>query len=106
MAGTASPLGAGKARTFLPRNSVADAARPCGFPRGEGSHKSVLITAALVAAVAGPSFAKQVRISVTRGANGVPVPCGEDRLNTCHNRWHPDIPDAAEANPGDTVIFE
>ena len=68
--------------------------------------KSILITAALVAAVAGPSFAaKTVRIPVTR-KDKVPVPCGEDPLRTCHNRWHPDIPAAAEANPGDTVIFE
>src|SRR6266851_1367431 len=73
---------------------------------GRGAMKSILITAALVAAAAGPSFAKQVRIPVTRGAGGVPVPCGEDPLRTCHNRWHPDIPAAAEANPGDTVIFE
>ena len=68
--------------------------------------KSVLITAALVAAVAAPSAAKTVRIRVTRDRDGVPVPCGEDPLRTCHNRWHPDIPAAAEASPGDTVIFE
>ncbi len=68
--------------------------------------KSVLITAALVAAAAGPSFAKTVRIPVARGAGGVPVPCGEDPLRTCHNRWHPDIPEVAQAEPGDTVIFE
>jgi formamidase len=68
--------------------------------------KSVLIMAAVVAAAAGPSFAKTVRISVSRGAGGVPVPCGEDPMNTCHNRWHPYIPAAAQAEPGDTVIFE
>jgi len=48
--------------------------------------KSILITAALVAAAAGPSFAKQVRIPVTRDRDKVPVPCGEDPLRTCHNR--------------------
>ena len=68
--------------------------------------KSVLIAAALIAGAAAPSFAKTVRIPVSRGAGGVPVPCGEDPLRTCHNRWHPEIPDAAEADPGDTVIFE
>jgi formamidase len=61
---------------------------------------------ALIAAAAAPSFAKTVRIPVTRGAGGVPVPCGEDPLRTCHNRWHPDIPEAAVASGGDTVIFE
>jgi formamidase len=68
--------------------------------------KRILWTAALCAAVAAPSFAKTVRIPVSRGAGGVPVPCGEDPLRTCHNRWHPDIPEVAEAHPGDTVIFE
>jgi formamidase len=68
--------------------------------------KSVLIsTAALLVAAAGPSFAKQVRIPITY-LNKVPVPCADDPLRTCHNRWHPDIPEAAEADPGDTVIFE
>jgi formamidase len=68
--------------------------------------KSVLITVALAAAAAWPSSANTVRIPVTKGAGGVPVPCAEDPLRTCHNRWHPDIPDAADASPGDTVIFE
>src|SRR6267143_4900297 len=67
--------------------------------------KTVWIMAALVAAVAGPSFAKQIRIPITR-MNTVPVPCGEDPVRTCHNRWHPNIPAVAEADPGDTVIFE
>ncbi|TMA26604.1 MAG: formamidase [Deltaproteobacteria bacterium] len=67
--------------------------------------KSLLITAAALLAAAGPSFAKQVRIPITY-ANDVPVPCADDRLRTCHNRWHPDIPAAAEVNSGDTVIFE
>src|SRR5438067_12382848 len=77
-------------------------------PRARGkTMKRLLITAALAAAAAAwPSSAKTVRIPVTRGAGGVPVPCAEDPLRTCHNRWHPDIPDPAEANPGDTVIFE
>jgi formamidase len=68
--------------------------------------KWILWAAALCAAAAAPSFAKTIRIPVTRGAGGVPVPCGEDPLRTCHNRWHPDIPEVAEAHPGDTVIFE
>src|SRR5438477_10634255 len=76
-------------------------------PRARGkTMKRLLITAALAAAAAWPSFATPVRIPVSRGAGGVPVPCGEDPLRTCHNRWHPEIPDAAEADPGDTVIFE
>src|SRR5438874_13003322 len=76
-------------------------------PRARGkTMKRLLITAALAAAAALPSSAKTVRIPVSRGAGGVPVPCGEDPLRTCHNRWHPEIPDAAEADPGDTVIFE
>ena len=69
--------------------------------------KSVsIVTLALLTAAASPSFAKKVRIPITRGAENVPVPCGEDRLRTCHNRWHPDIDAVAEADPGDTVIFE
>ena len=68
--------------------------------------KSVLLTAALVAAATAPAFAKTVRIPVTRGAGGVPIPCAEDPLGTCHNRWHPDIPEVAQASAGDTVIFE
>src|SRR5438309_9688781 len=77
-------------------------------PRARGkTMKRLLITAALAAAAAAlPSSATTVRIPVSRGAGGVPVPCGEDPLRTCHNRWHPDIPEAAEANAGDTVIFE
>lgn len=67
--------------------------------------KFLSTTAALLAAAAGPSFAKQVRIPITY-VNNVPVPCAEDPLRTCHNRWHPDIPEAAEADPGDTVVFE
>src|SRR5437588_254593 len=100
MARTASPRGRPRRRYFSRESSIADAAGP-RHPRAEGeSMKSVLITAALIAAAAGPSFGKTVRIPVTRGAGGVPVPCGEDPLRTCHNRWHPDIPEAAEASAG------
>jgi formamidase len=69
--------------------------------------KTATFTASvLVALSSAPSvIAKQVRIPVTRVAN-VPVPCAKEPLKTCHNRWHPDIPSAASANPGDTVVFE
>src|SRR5882724_5775524 len=91
---------------FLPEHSRVDTARPRNLAREGRPMKSVLIAAALIAGAAAPSFAKTVRIAVSRGAGGVPVPCGEDPLRTCHNRWHPEIPDAAEADLGDTVIFE
>src|SRR5215470_19171555 len=58
----------------------------------------------LIAAVPG-TLAKTVHIPITR-MNNVPVPCGEDPLRTCHNRWHPNIPAVAAADPGDIVIFE
>jgi formamidase len=61
--------------------------------------------AALVAASSEPSFAKQVRIPITRKGT-VPVPCAQEPLGTCHNRWHPAIKSAASANAGDTVVFE
>jgi formamidase len=70
--------------------------------------KRVLFTTAatiVVLTAAQPSFARTVRLAVTRVGN-VPVPCAEERLGTCHNRWHPAIRPAATANPGDTVIFE
>jgi formamidase len=69
--------------------------------------KRIIFTfAALLAALAWPSLAKSpVRLPVTRIDN-VPVPCADEPLRTCHNRWHPDIPPAASADPGDTVIFE
>jgi formamidase len=67
--------------------------------------KIVVFAAAALVAAASPSFAKQVRIPVTRIAN-VPVPCADEPLGTCHNRWHPAIPSAATADPGDTVVFE
>jgi formamidase len=63
-----------------------------------------LVIAVLLLA-AFPAAAKQVRIPITRIGN-VPVKCADDPLHTCHNRWHPNIPAAAEAHPGDTVIFE
>src|SRR5947207_13520710 len=77
-------------------------------PRARGkTMKRLLITAALAAAAAAwPSSAKTVRIPVSRGAGGVPVPCGEDPLRTCHNLSHPEIADAAAADPSDTVIVE
>jgi formamidase len=65
----------------------------------------VFITGALIAAVSGPSFAKQVRLPITR-IGTVPVPCAEEQHGTCHNRWHWEIPPAAAANPGDIVVFE
>ncbi len=55
-------------------------------------------------ALAESATAKVVRIPVTRDANGVPVPCALDP--NCHNRFHPDLPPVANADPGDTVIFE
>jgi formamidase len=45
-----------------------------------------------------------VLLSVIRGADGRPVPCGEDPV--CHNRIHSGIPPTAFANPGDVVVFE
>src|SRR5215470_20302328 len=69
--------------------------------------KKVLFTtaAAIVLTAAQPSFASRITIPITRVRN-VPVPCAEERLGTCHNRWHPAIRPAAFANPGDTVVFE
>jgi formamidase len=65
----------------------------------------IFILPALLAALAWPSLARTVRLPVTRIDN-VPVPCADEPLRTCHNRWHPDIPPAASADPGDTVVFE
>src|SRR5262249_35711973 len=70
--------------------------------------KRVLFTTAaaiVVLTAVQPSFASTVRLRVTR-AGTVPVRCAEERLGTCHNRWHPAIRPAATADPGDTVIFE
>ncbi|MGZ6124563.1 MAG: acetamidase/formamidase family protein, partial [Myxococcales bacterium] len=67
--------------------------------------RSILTAAALLLAMAWPAFAKTVHLRITR-AGTVPVPCADEPLGTCHNRWHPDIAAAASANPGDTVVFE
>ena len=61
--------------------------------------------AALLLALPRPTPAKPVRISITRSGT-VPVPCVDEPLHTCHNRWNPLIPPVATANPGDTVVFE
>jgi formamidase len=66
---------------------------------------AAFIASVLAAAWAAPSLAKQVKIPITR-VNNVPVPCAQEPLGTCHNRWHPLIKSAATANPGDTVVFE
>src|SRR6266404_1392271 len=106
MGRSASP-GADTAKNLFSPNTPASTPPGRAISRGKGDPmKSVLIAAALIAGAVAPSFAKTVRIPVSRGAGGVPVPCDEDPLRTCHNRWHPEIPDAAEADPGDTVIFE
>ena len=68
-------------------------------------NRIIPVAAALLAAASWPVSAKTVRIPVTRVDN-VPVPCADEPLRTCHNRWHPAIPAAASANPGDTVVFE
>src|SRR5712664_2923945 len=105
MARTASPWGrAGEDLSPADLPSLTPPGRAASRT-GRGAMRTVLITAALVAAVAGPSCAKEVRIPITR-KDKVPAPCGEDPLRTCHNRWNPDIPAAAEADAGDTVIFE
>ncbi len=72
-----------------------------------GSWKRKALALALVAAwfaLAETATAKVVRITVIRDASGVPVPCIGDP--NCHNRFHPDIPPVANADPGDTAIFE
>ena len=66
---------------------------------------AAFLAAALLAAVAGPSFAKNLRIPITR-INRVPVKCADEPLGTCHNRWHPGIDSVMDANPGDIVTFE
>lgn len=49
--------------------------------------------------------AKTVFVPITL-VGGVPVPCTDEPLGTCHNRWHPAIPPVAFADPGDTIIFQ
>ncbi|GAC1539856.1 MAG: acetamidase/formamidase family protein [Myxococcales bacterium] len=66
--------------------------------------KNACIAATLLAVAAGPSFAKHRTIPITR-INDVPVKCAEEPLQTCHNRWHPQIPSAMDADPGDVVTF-
>ncbi|HZP92682.1 MAG TPA: acetamidase/formamidase family protein [Burkholderiales bacterium] len=63
------------------------------------------VLAASTLAGAGAAAADTIYLPITR-VNEWPVPCAEEKLGTCHNRWHPDIKPAATANPGDTVIFE
>lgn len=64
-----------------------------------------LASAALLLAVPLQPSAKPVLIPITRSGT-VPVPCAQEPLQTCHNRWSPAIPPAATAKVGDTVIFE
>lgn len=65
--------------------------------------QAVILLAAWLA-VGDTAVAKIVRIPIIRDANGVPVPCVLDP--NCHNRFHPAIPPVADADPGDTVVFE
>src|SRR5690349_17890047 len=76
-------------------------------PRGRGRamNRFICTMVLMLLAAVPPTLAKTVRIPITR-MNTVPVPCGEDPLRTCHNRWHPNIPAVASADPGDIVIFE
>ena len=64
-----------------------------------------VILAVLLAAAPALANNKTVRLPITR-VDTVPVPCADEPLGTCHNRWHPDIPPAASADPGDLVVFE
>ncbi len=67
----------------------------------------LLLAAASAALLAAPRAgdANTVRIAITRSGT-VPVPCIDEPLHTCHNRWHPAIRPVATAVPGDTVVFE
>jgi formamidase len=69
--------------------------------------KHAIVVAAAVSLLAAPrpTHAKTVHLAVTRSGN-VPVPCAQEPLGTCHNRWNPEIPPVAHADPGDTVVFE
>ncbi|HEX7125757.1 MAG TPA: acetamidase/formamidase family protein [Thermodesulfobacteriota bacterium] len=58
-----------------------------------------------VLAAGGAAAAKTVTVPITFDGE-VPVRCAVEPLGTCHNRWHPDIPAVAEADPGDTVVFQ
>src|SRR5712692_11810400 len=67
----------------------AGTSSPAQLQAGGDPMKTAAFTASvLVAVFSAPSLAKQVRIPVTRVAN-VPVPCAQEPLGTCHNRWHP-----------------
>lgn len=70
--------------------------------------KRIILTAVaalLVLGAAGLAAAETVYLPVTR-SGPAPVKCAEEKLGTCHNRWHWEIKPAAYANPGDTAIFE
>jgi formamidase len=68
-------------------------------------HPSLALLVVLTLSVPQLVQAESVRLNVTRAGN-VPVKCADERLGTCHNRWHPAIPAAAVANDGDIAIFE
>jgi formamidase len=63
------------------------------------------LLAASTLGLAGLAAADTIYLPITRVGEW-PVPCANETLGTCHNRWHPDIKPAATANQGDTVIFE
>ncbi len=63
------------------------------------------VAALLVLGAAVLAAAETVYLPVTK-SGAAPLKCAEERLGTCHNRWHWEITPAAHANPGDTVIFE
>src|SRR5437899_12252693 len=72
------------------------------------SPRRLLLAAALAAALAGApdlASAKTILVPVTL-VGGVPVPCGAERLGTCHNRWHFALHPVATAEPGDTLVFQ
>ena len=72
------------------------------------SPRRLLLAAALAAALAGVpdlASAKTILVPVTL-VGGVPVPCGAERLGTCHNRWHFALHPVATAEPGDTLVFQ
>src|SRR5437667_112294 len=72
------------------------------------SPRRLLLAAALAAALAGApdlASAKTILVPVTL-VGGVPLPCGAERLGTCHNRWHFALHPVATAEPGDTLVFQ
>lgn len=66
---------------------------------------AVVVLAVALLAVAVPAAAKTVVVPIEY-EGVVPVRCADDANGTCHNRWHPAIPPAARANPGDRVVFQ